>query len=35
MCPVEMSMLEWAGSSLQEEMLLLAEGLTAWPPSLN
>lgn len=30
-----MSMLEWAGSSLQEEMLLRAEGLTAWPPSLN
>ena len=35
MWPVEMSMLEWAGSSLQEEMLLRAEGLTAGPPSLN
>lgn len=28
-------MLEWAGSSLQDERLLRAEGLTAWPPSLN
>ena len=35
MWPVEMSMFEWAGSSLQEEMLLRAEGLTAGPPSLN
>ena len=28
-------MLEWAGSSHQEEVLLRAEGLTAGPPSLN
>lgn len=35
MWPVEMSMLEWAGSSLQEEMLPRPEGLTAGPPSLN
>lgn len=35
MWPVEMSMFEWAGSSLQDEMLLRAEGLTAGPPSLN
>ncbi len=35
MWPVEMSMFEWAGSSLQEERLLRAEGLMAWPPSLN
>lgn len=35
MWPVEMSMLEWAGSSLQDEMLLRAEGLMAGPASLN
>lgn len=28
-------MLEWAGSSLQEETLLRAEGLTAGPASPN
>lgn len=28
-------MFEWAGSSLQDEMLLRAEGLTAAPASLN
>lgn len=28
-------MLEWAGSSLQDETLLRAEGLMAGPPSLN
>lgn len=35
MWPVEMSMFEWAGSSLQDETLLRAEGLMAGPASLN
>lgn len=35
MWPVEMSRLEWAGSSLQDDRLLRADGLTAWAPSLN
>lgn len=34
MCPVDMSMLEWAGSSLQEEVLVRADGLGIGP-SLN
>lgn len=28
-------MFEWAGSSLQDDTLLRAEGLTAWTASLN
>lgn len=34
MCPVDMSMLEWAGSSLQDEVLVRADGLGIGP-SLN